>query len=353
MLALLLAALLVAPAMPLRVNIVGGGLAGMGVARACAARGAAVRVFDANGPPGAPGSASAAAAGILHPLSPRLRLTWRGAALFDSALAMLAEASAHTDASLVLSRTLLRPSLGTDAEDAAAAAANPEYLAHVPGRGVQIRGGLVVDVRGYLAASWAAIAATSAACEWVPGEAPPLASLREGPGDVLVVAAGASVASFAPSLVADGTVSLCRGQNLIVPGPWPDVALLRGKYAVPAAGGGTLLGATKEYTDDPALLSAPPDPAAAADELRDAAAALGVGDLSAAAAVAGVRVNPKRTGNGRLPLVGELAEGGLVVSGLGARGMLTHAGVGEYVAEAVLGGAMASVPEELRVGQFL
>ena len=55
-------------------------------------------------------------------------------------------------------------------------------------------------------------------------------------------------------------------------------------------------------------------------------------------ATAGVRLNGPRTHLGRLPFAFRY-EGGLwVAGGLGARGFLRHAQLGEVVAEAVLGG---------------
>ena len=99
-------------------------------------------------------------------------------------------------------------------------------------------------------------------------------------------------------------------------------------------------GATHEhFADSDAAVDAPPKSPEAlrAGGLREAADLLAAPGAAIKGATAGVRLNGPRTHLGRLPFAFRHEEGLWVAGGLGARGFLRHAQLGEVVARAVVG----------------
>ena len=105
-----------------------------------------------------------------------------------------------------------------------------------------------------------------------------------------------------------------------------------------------ILGATHEHGVAAGFDAPPSAPEALrADGLREAAELLAAPGASPKGATAGVRLNGPRTHLGRLPFAFRHDEGLWVAGGLGARGFLRHAQLGEVVARAVVGDG--DVPE--------
>ena len=99
-----------------------------------------------------------------------------------------------------------------------------------------------------------------------------------------------------------------------------------------------ILGATHEHGVAAGFDAPPSAPEALrADGLREAAELLAAPGSTPKGATAGVRLNGPRTHLGRLPFAYQKEPGLWVAGGLGARGFLRHAQLGEVVAEAVLG----------------
>ena len=377
---------------PRRIAVLGGGLAGLGIAVPLLERGNidALHVYDAE-PPGC-GGASAVAAGLLHPFTRKGREVLLGREGY-AATARLVERCEE-----VLGEQVSRPSgllrLALDAElagelqhsstgkwhegvhsdDATARVLAQRWLSAREAEGMagarigsRVEGAafapaaVSIDTPGYLRGLWALCtklaAQTGASLDWRAGTVESLAAVHataasrgEAPYDVLVVCLGARI----PELPELRGVPLrpCRGQNLYVEN---SVRLQRplicGKYVVPVGqhdDGELLCGATFEY--DPA------DTVHRGADQEHATSAL-VGPLAemlpelAGARVlrcqAGVRAFPPRSHLGYVPIANRLSSGMLgeghegsdaavwLFGGLGSRGLIHHALLGAMVADAV------------------
>ena len=213
--------------------VLGGGLAGLACAAEFAKRGYGVCVVDPLPPSSAP--ASAAAAGLLDPLSPKGRECWRAVEAMDAARGMLdaaAKASSRHAANFVWhtgslhvprdakhARTLQESAQElaasqTDAlgvswvePDAAVALVGCGSSFSCPHGALHCRQGFTVDTRQYLEALWGFVGATTTA-RWVrtKGLAADLASWF----DCVVIAAGAGCSAIIESR--HMPIELCRGQ---------------------------------------------------------------------------------------------------------------------------------------------
>ena len=356
---------------PLSVGVVGGGLCGMAVSAFLRRSACAVTVYDGGSSPalGFSRTASAVAGGLLHPLTPSLKLAWEGEAALHEADALVAAAEAAAGENVVATDVVLRPA--ADAADAEklrrAAAASPwlEWLdagafAEAAGRprslgGARYVGGKVVDPKAYLAALAALAAAPGGgAFARVAGDvADPRAILSAH--DAVVVAGGAEAfAARRGDLFPERAgLTLTRGESVVVGGAGR-AALLQGTYLCPGRGGDAVLGATHDHVrdgDDVARAFAEPRAAEdlVAGGLAGAAAALLPPGAPLLGATAGVRLNGPRTHRGRLPVAGRREPGLWVAGALGARGLLRHAQLGRAVADAVLHDDPGRIPPALRL----
>ncbi|KAG8470280.1 hypothetical protein KFE25_008701 [Diacronema lutheri] len=379
--------------------IVGGGLAGMSVAHHAAAADAnvGIAVFDVAEP--GEGGASAAAAGLLHPLTTRGGLIWHGVESFQSAAQLVAQTQARSGAQFCFARGVLRVARSEAQATTYRAAAERAIRQHaltvsdgdVEGGellcwvdaarareligadaapadcagGVWCARGLCVDAPAYLRALWAATCEAAACALWVVH---PVHSLDAACAhfDAVVVAVGAASASVRGLEALP--VSLVRGQTLC----WPDVPLplcprvgvLGGQYLVPlggdsgrvpAADGRAATGGAARVVGGATFepLSAGAAPLGSADASTVALAELceelaQLWPMSAQVAEGsgpprphgmGVRAMPPRTRLGSVPLAGRVPgheRNAWFVAGLGGRGLLYHAELGRTVALAAL-----------------
>ncbi|KAJ8608490.1 hypothetical protein CTAYLR_005729 [Chrysophaeum taylorii] len=360
------------------VGVVGGGLCGLATTYHLAGLSevARVTIYDGAARDGVAvnrsgfyETASAVAAGILHPLTPRLKLGWNAEAAMREAEALLSEAAPFATSELVRTNTLVRPC--RDAEDAelaraAAAKLGPKYLEWLEpaeldrlGRcygletigGVRIVGGRIVDVPAYSAALWCFLASTRASkVAWVEARVEDPRALDH---DVVVCCGGAMAAAvFAREGVARNSV--VYSQSLVVESDVPlgAPALLRGDYVCPGAvSGRVIVGATRDrFTDlETENIRARPDAVLGlVDRLFPATAIAGQDwHFSPLEAKAAARLDGPRTHFGRLPFV-KVVDGLVLAGGLGARGLLRHSQVGRLAAMAAISGDDAHVPEPLR-----
>lgn len=377
------------------VAVVGGGLAGMSVAYHAAAVDPAVgiAIFDV-AEPGA-GGASAAAAGLLHPLTTRGGMIWRGAKSFESASRLVMQTQAHAHAHsgpelqespfcfahgvLRVARTdaqaaTYRASVDRALHQGVCADGEPELFGWVDAArareligtgapadcagGVWCPRGLCVDAPAYLRALWAMTRHTARSALWCREQVSSISDLCEA-FDLVVVAVGAASAHVHG--LEDLPLSLVRGQTLCWPQAPPEacprVGVLGGQYLVPlgeteaesgasAAGGVRVIGgATFEPIDGPAGASAPADaPDKALAELRAQLEKLWPLHGLRSEQVphlfgSGVRAVPPRTQLGSVPLTGRIPgheRNAWYVAGLGGRGILYHAELGRTVALAAL-----------------
>ncbi len=501
----------------LRVAVVGGGMAGLAVTRALYRHGSeegrlrSVTIFD----PAAPGTslgATAVAAGLLHPLSPRGKLMWGGAEGLAATLALVEEAQEHLDSAnghnasssssssssnsssssrsaagtrILSAARVVRPALpgpnqkrftpGDDATELSLDKDNngeqdmrwvpleelggllgqevPRDLAESLGRGKGggggaslIEKGFVVDTVAYSKGLWMACAAEGA--QWrqrrvarlqdLEGRPPQEEGRGDGDGDggegrgfdVVVATAGAGMRHIAelreslcgaplsppPTTTTKGgtgnnapLVTFSRGQSLEYAGgdgasstisPPPASALLCGDYVVPVRGR-LIVGATHEPLDlhseegeesADSEASEEPDLVFAAEKLEPAAHLLWppLRAVKPTAATAAVRVNPRRTHLGKLPLAGRIVVGASagaahsaataptasgdhgsggggggggggdngggavstshwVLTALGSRGLIHHAFLADRLAQAILTGDDTAIPAAVRV----
>lgn len=145
-----------------RIAIVGAGLAGLATARSLLAHAGQhhplrVAVYDRGGIGGT--SASAVAAGLLHPLSPRGKLLWRGDEACRKSMLLVEEASAHAGSDPVVRQGLIKPARSDkQGRDFPRFASESMGWASFHQRGdapvLHVPAGMVVDTRSYLEGLW-------------------------------------------------------------------------------------------------------------------------------------------------------------------------------------------------------
>ena len=99
----------------LDVAVIGGGLCGLATARALLSSGgrAMVTLYDQGvlAPVGFSRTASAVAGGLLHPLTPKLKVAWEGAAALSQADELIRVAEGAAGTSVIASSSVLRPAM--------------------------------------------------------------------------------------------------------------------------------------------------------------------------------------------------------------------------------------------------
>ena len=113
-----------------RVAIVGGGYGGLACAVKYASLGLTVHVFDSASAPGI-GGASAASAGLMHPLAPKGNLIWSGVEGFTSTKAMMDDIREKLDRKVYTHDKLLIRPLYSDKDFKSfskAAVRHPEWI---------------------------------------------------------------------------------------------------------------------------------------------------------------------------------------------------------------------------------
>lgn len=384
---------------PERIAVIGGGLAGLATTyhllnstyRVANKRGENfqrihVDIFDPS-PPGEPGGASAVAAGLLHPFSPRVKkMAWKAVKGMDAAKALINAAQLQTDVPLMKVPGIARLSLNDlQYADFSTAAhrfprelemLNPEALLEKlpdppPGKSAVFQlDGAVVDTANYLRALWAACEETGRV-GWVQREVGAFEDVLED-YDAVVVCAGA--ATRAISNLASLPVMACRGQIIryrpkFDKTPLTPCPVISGKWLIPdmfsEREGDLLGGASFEYCDvdespefklDFARGKTEPDLEEAKRTLTEPLSALMpmLDDLyEGVEAVSGVRALPPRSLVGSVPIAGEISgtpegKSAWVFTALGSRGLLYHAWLGKLVARSVVGGCDVLLPIDVK-----
>ena len=380
------------------VGIVGGGLSGLATAYhlAQSVRVQSLTIYDEAPGPGI-GGASAVAAGLMHPFTPRARFIYRGLEGFAATTTLLRAAESHHPPSLpplYSTAPILRPCFTPEDLETwtQGSQQHPTWLEmetpaayqrrqRIGGQesdldldlgrplGVAVmKGTVTIDTSAYLRALWLAVQQEASGqppggggsasqrqcqCEWRHERVSSLAELSAR-HDVTVVAAGVGVPSLwsLPSLGRLG-LKYVRGQNLVYPLRLRH-AVLAGDYVVPSGDGGLVLaGATHEYGSVAELTAsrALPDAAAAEALVGDRLAALlpALRSLRPLRATCGVRVVAPRGSLGKLPLIArhDSLANAYLLTGLGSRGVIHHAVMGQYLAAAIVAGDPAGIPAEL------
>ncbi|CAM9390530.1 unnamed protein product, partial [Phaeothamnion confervicola] len=268
--------------------------------------GAEVTVYDPS-PPGE-GGASSVAAGMLHPLTPRGRLIWKGEEGLASAMELIAAADAALavgndpdqtpfTTSCITCRSIVRPIMDQRQWDLMRSAADrsPQLLAWLsreellrlaPGvsrdclAGVRITGALALDSRAYLRGLWRACTEMNAA---VAGVADDRGGNSGGNGGGSGNGSGAGVASkscrarWVRERVDDAAaLAAAEGYDAVVAAIGAAVVEIRRMgslpglrlYVVPGGGNSLICGATQEHIlPGVGAVATPTDVASATAEL--------------------------------------------------------------------------------------
>jgi len=384
----------------LRVAVVGG-MAGLALARHLLdIPQAAVTVFDM-GPPGQTRGATAAAAGLLHPLTPRGKLIWKGEEGMRETLLLVEEAQRFLCATgatsrVVACRQVVRPALegankalfspppeSDNPQESQAVPLAPgharlkwltvEELEAIVGSplveesnqvaGALVADGLVVDTAAYVQGLW--LSCESRGCQWKQTRVESASELIDsGVYDHVVFTAGAGIHAIPELqfLLENGTISLSRGQSLVFDNaktcsegvPALRAAVLCGEYVVPV-GSRVICGATHEHLEPDLKADAIPgqidegggpanwkplrDPDNAVSSLAPVAAKLfpPLADVAPVDVTSAIRVNPKRSHLGKIPIFGRSPSHPNVwyITALGSRGLIHHAYLAQQLASSL------------------
>ncbi|GAX13514.1 hypothetical protein FisN_27Lu010 [Fistulifera solaris] len=335
------------------ISVIGGGMAGLAVTYHLLSQGPPSRIQVFDKAPVGNGGASAVAGGLLHPLSPRGKLVYRGIKGLYETNALL-----RVTVPAIVKDRLYRVAT-TEAQAITfqlTAQKIPRICEWIAANEMQricqsdtVYGGLVlqngckvVDVPAYLKGLWSACEhlAQEKNCQltWTVTEN---AAINQD--DIIVYTAGSGL--FEPnSLLSAPTfpMQLVHGQSLVIRcnnnNNLKD-ALLCGKYISPLKDPSlVLVGSTHEFRDD--LLS----PEEVIHELRERTSAVAPHlweDYIVEKITKGTRVQSERGKHGRLPIVGKLPgnKQRWVLTGLSSRGLLYHALYGKMLAKAILQGS--------------
>mmetsp|Transcript_10705 Transcript_10705/g.19343 ORF Transcript_10705/g.19343 Transcript_10705/m.19343 type:complete len:471 (+) Transcript_10705:2423-3835(+) len=392
-----------------RVLIVGGGLAGLAVAHFWIQKGGFVNILDTH--TAGNGGATKAAAGLLHPFTPKLKKCWRGDDGVRSALELISSVGAiHA----VNSCGVLRLAKSEQVMQEYYAPALRDYpdelevwnaktiAERCPGvnnsrteSAVYMPHAVVVNVAHYTQALWQSCVNTGRASYQLIDQSSVIDQQQKQcdpeyeyesertinqarihqvatkwGADVIVVAAGAKT-PWMTSALSEVPVRPCRGQNLhFVPAAAGTtglkMAVLGEKYLVPM-GSHLVCGASFEYPKTPGnfesenVLFAKEDLGIASDQLLETVQERvysPMRSLKCSHASVGVRALPLRSHFGSVPLAGksrkQIRLPGIehtavwYFTGLGSRGLLHHALVGRMLVDAIFSGDETVLPIEVR-----
>lgn len=374
---------------PAKIAVLGGGLAGLAVvyhllhstARFARKRGfdsttLQISIFDPHEV--GCGGASAAAAGLLHGFTPRVKKkVWQAEKGVNAARKLLEEVRQRRGGDIWRECGLVRLGFDEGAEEDYRLASRryPKEIEFLQGErlrevcpgnggafGVLLKEAIVVNVRAYLEGLWE-ICEESGRVEWVRERGSGVEEMLDRGFDTVVVCNGAGVRG---TKGLEGVpVTACKGQNLVLEGGRMEKPVIGGKYVVPDYFGEkdrAIAGATFEYQGNGVPL----------DEFLNAG---GVGNEEKACAElqapleklmpqlfdgwrvcdvnAGLRALPPRSAIGSIPIacrVRGLSEevSCWVLTALGSRGLLHHAFLGRELARAVVAGNERHIPIDAR-----
>lgn len=371
---------------PHRIAVVGGGLAGLAttyhllhsINRYLRKRNPEdpppapnVTIFDPYPPGCAPGSS--AAAGLLHPFTPRVKkLAWRAKRGLGSAHQLIDFVCGDDREGIIRQPGLIRLAFDRKSIQDFIVAANrapneaeylePEEMGHrfpslpkVPG--VYLPRACVVNVPEYMRRIWGMCLKTGRA-EWRQQRVRNMSEL--GDFDTVIFCAGAYIRQV------DGLehvpIKAVRGQNLIFESDaGAEVPVISKKYVVPDYfGRGVIAGATFENREEGESEESYLESTKCADinralaELSEPLNKLvpGISEKEVKGNSCGLRALPPRNQDGSIPIVTrvDMSESSSVwvYTGLGSRGLLHHAYLGRCMAHAVASGNEKFIPHEAR-----
>jgi glycine/D-amino acid oxidase-like deaminating enzyme len=354
-----------------RIAIVGSGYSAVGIAHHLRSlAGASVTVID-QGPAGG-GGASVASAGLMHPISPRGKMSWRGEESYAEALQIMSRVSSFTSSFAPNKCDIKYPFFGdTKTKFMKDATSNfPDWVELLEDDAIKrynesmktksdvigvLKNGIFIDSSLYLQAFWALMKAEHQ-FEFIHKK---IESIEEiAPFyDIVFLAVGAGLLSLWREAL---PLLLIRGRNVVYDTrllsavPSFDV-IMSGKYAIHHPNSCELVcGSTYEYAVSAETDLYQGDVASAEGLLTGKLHEL-LPQLAAESPVrctVGIRVSAHDAmvnGVPKLPLVLQDSEFKNVwaVTGMGSKGLLYHGLVGKYAAEAAINCNIDCVPNEL------
>jgi len=332
------------------VAIVGGGLSGLACAYHLQGTGASVTIFDPSANPTGrqmtENTASTVAAGLMHPFSPNGGMAWRGAEAMTISLDMIHFAERQAPRELYRrDMRIARPCLTSKhlsmlskqaeefpmhcellgrelAEQRLADSFRPHWMA-----AAIYTSSVIVNTPLYLSSLWTALQRVTdnshAQCKWesLVVRTPTELSDLTGSYDAVILACGAGIVDLWPKEISMPPLTLVRGQNLVkhtrresesyASSPKrshsSSFGILSGEYIVPSIDGKSIIfGATHEYSAED--MFALPSIEGARALLQDKLSCIDGPEVPCEydEAVSGVRVNAKRTHDGKVPIYGHI-----------------------------------------------
>lgn len=347
------------------VAVVGGGLAGMGVAyHAARTHNCVVSVFSSSGKE--VGAASHLAS-LMHPHTPRGKLIWKGIDGVHASLELLSFAEGFSAGGESVfyrnSSAVRRVCLTPEHVDTFTKAATllPEYVAYTqsaPGEHglgfAEYKKSFLVNTPRYLDCLRRGLVLSSDVRVLDQKLAAADVSHLSTCFDLVVVCAGAGIVDLWDAQ--PSKLTLVRGQNVRYSQPPSSErrlahGLICGEYVVPASDGTLICGATHEHSL--ASLHAPPDLASATALLSEHVCRLypPLSVCTPLSASSGVRVLPPRTHLGKVPLVGRhpTLSNVWMLTGLGSHGLVHHAVMAKMLLASLFSvdGETVALPEEV------
>eukprot|EP01031_Cornospumella_fuschlensis_P037770 gene37770-45885_t len=377
----------------MKVAIIGGGFGGLSVATKLAKHCEIIRIFDPL-PPGSAG-ASSIAGGLMHPLAPRGNLVWKGLEGLEATLSSLKLLDNLGYKGIIRPNTgLIRPVYKREDIDSwrKAAVATPDLVEELEHSDVppivsqgnkalayfRISKATVFNPPVYLHALWSYTRSLCSNSEWIFETVEDLSMLTKAYDRVVIAGGHGSPSLFrkAGSCATDLNVQYVRGRiyqydNCFGEKQAITSALLSGEYVVPNTdpeNGQQVLycGASHDHLkESDALLSDYLTYTYRNKPMKSADVSVEDAKLQAKLLAiypslienhkilsesSGIRLVTKRSNLGRLPIVGQHPEQKqvFILSGLGARGLVYHALMADYLAEAVVTGNLDGIPSCLQ-----
>lgn len=373
------------------VGIVGGGFSGLAAAYRLSKHCKDLTIYDLL-PPGK-ASASSAAGGLMHPLSPRGGFVWKGVESYNSSKSLFDEIESISKVAFVSKHLhLYRPIISSKDEITWTKAhqTNSEWIEedslknypNIYGDGVnpevervyRIKNAIIIHAEKYLISLWKSIQLQVPEAKWVIKPIESVQSLSKN-HDIIVLAAGAGIPFLWDHKPSDSRrtdqgsyrnpsykmfAKFAKGINYIVPNHGHSSqqialshALLAGEYIVPKTDTSEkdilICGASHDHLDldssiyQDVLVSASPPGFEDAKLIERLTTLLPsfpnlLKESDKIRTSSGVRLVTRRTDFGKIPIVGKhpTFPNTWIIAGLGSRGLLYHSLMSEYLTSAIL-----------------
>lgn len=306
---------------------------------------------------------SAASSGLLHAITPKGRLIWKGSEGFKCAMDLIHEVQRVTGKKIILQEnSIVRPlfpdtvigdwmDIPVDMKPWLEFVSSEDYERITELKRPQdllgaviYKQSCIIDSIAYLRGMWDLVNVSSTH-QWVQRTMTSPSDIEQlsRDNDIVILACGASIKHVWP-LTIPLPVTYQGGQNIVIPtSSKRKMAILKGEYIVPlsspAEGEQRLLcGSTKvhmkDFINDDFHPNLGDTMSTLSEKLRHVDPS--ISDLKPLETSSGIRVVPKRKPAGRLPIVdrwpGDVPKKNVwMVTGLGSRGLIHHALLADWI----------------------